>query len=218
MLAGVSIFERQAFFLSRKLDAIAARFDARNPSGVELHGSPMLQGRGLWKSYVRAERTAAIADALAEAANWSNGLRLFGVAIHKASYPDDPMHLGFEQVCSRFDMFLKRRYREADAQRGMIIFDKSTYEGALQSLTADFRTSGHRYGILRNLAEVPLFLDSRTSRMIQLADLVAFALYRHFERGDDRFYRIIQHRFDRDDGRTHGLVHMFKQPDAEPAP
>ncbi|CAN0508201.1 unnamed protein product, partial [Phaeothamnion confervicola] len=158
VLAGLSVFERLGYFLSLEIDRIAARFNAATPAAIELHAGPMFQGRGMWKTVPLADRLAAMTDALGVLARAPGGLRLFGIAVHKASYPDDPMHVAFEQICSRFDMFLMRRFRADDAQRGMIIFDKSTYESALQSLTADFRTSGHRYGVVRNLAEVPLFL------------------------------------------------------------
>lgn len=57
----------------------------------------------------------------------------------------------------------------------------------------------------RNLAEVPVFLDSRASRLIQLADLVAYSVFQKFERGDTRFFDIITHRFDAVGGVVHGL-------------
>lgn len=56
-----------------------------------------------------------------------------------------------------------------------MIFDKSTYEETIQNLATDFRTVGHQWNVIANLAEVPLFLDSKASRLIQLADLVAYA-------------------------------------------
>ena len=50
-----------------------------------------------------------------------------------------------------------------------------------------------------------MFLDSKASRLIQLADLIAFAIFRHYERGDSRFYSIIQAGFDAEGGIVHGL-------------
>jgi hypothetical protein len=55
------------------------------------------------------------------------------------------------------------------------------------------------------LAEVPLFLDSKASRLIQLADLVAYAVFRNYERTDSQFYDVIRDRFDREGGVIHGL-------------
>ena len=89
--------------------------------------------------------------------------------------------------------------------RTLAFFDESTYENTLQRLATDFRVIGHSWGLLRNLAEVPLFIDSRASRLIQLADLVAYAIFRKFEANDDQFYRIIAGDFDSQSGIAHGL-------------
>src|SRR5205085_9297776 len=103
------------------------------------------------------------------------------------------------------DQYLARLHKAGDTQRGVILFDKATYETTVQALATDFRTIGHRWGIIRNFSEVPLFLDSRASRLIQLADLIAYAIFRHYERGDDRFFSIIKNRFDSAGGINHGL-------------
>lgn len=132
--------------------------------------------------------------------------RLFAAVVRKSVVaPQDPVEHAFEQLASRFDQFLMRLHRSKDTHRGIIILDKSTYETPLQVLASDFRVIGHTWGVLRNLAEVPLFLDSRASRLIQLADLVAYALFRAFEFDDDQFASLIEHRFDRSGGNRHGL-------------
>jgi hypothetical protein len=51
----------------------------------------------------------------------------------------------------------------------------------------------------------PLFLDSKASRLIQLADLLAYTIFRYFEKSDQRFYPIIERRFDAEGGIIHGL-------------
>ncbi len=89
-----------------------------------------------------------------------------------------------------------------------MIFDKSTYETAIQGLARDFRTIGHTWGVLRNLAEVPLFIDSKASRLTQLADLVAYAIFRKYEFGDNSFFSMIENRFDKSGGITHGLCEI----------
>ena len=61
------------------------------------------------------------------------------------------------------------------------------------------------------MADVPLFVDSRATRIIQYADLVAYALWRKFEKGDDEFFDVISDAFDREGGVVHGL-HHFKDP------
>lgn len=118
----------------------------------------------------------------------------------------DPIEHAFEQLSSRFDLFLKRIYaKHQEAQRGIILFDKSSTEQRIQTLSREFKYSGHTWGKTKNIAEVPVFLDSKASRLIQLADLVAFALYRFYEHNDNSFYDIIKYCFDREGGVEHGL-------------
>jgi len=209
VLAGISLYERQSFWLANKLDRIAARFNPADPNSVELHGNAMLAGRKFWRQFRKSDRETAIKDALKILASSHNSNRVFICVIKKAlASPRDPVELAFEQLSSRFDHFLMRLHKNGDTQRGIIIFDKSTYESTIQNLATDFRTIGHSWGVIRNLAEVPLFLDSRASRLIQLADLIAYAAFKKYEKADDQFYSIIESRLDQEGGITHGLFEL----------
>ncbi len=206
VLAGLSVFERQGYWIANELDKIAARFNPSDHREVELHGSPMLSGRGIWRYYPKDERFKAIDDCLKVFADSHTTNRLFAIVIKKTAVsPNDPVEIAFEQLASRFDQYLMRLHKKGDTQRGMIIFDKSTYESSLQSLATDFRTMGHSWGVIRNFAEVPLFLDSKASRLIQLADIIAYIVLRHFERSDSYFFSMIQNRFDSEGSIVHGL-------------
>jgi len=206
VLAGFCVFERQGYWIAQELDKIAARFNPADPSDVELHGNPMSTGKGIFRRFPKSDRIQAISDALEIFVSSHPSNRLFASVIRKSKVsPADPVEFAFEQFSSRFDHYLTRLHKAGDTQRGVILFDKSTYETTLQSLATDFRTIGHRWGILRNFSEVPLFMDSRASRLIQLADLIAYAVFRFYESNDDRFFSIIKSRFDSEGGITHGL-------------
>jgi len=210
ILAGIAVFERQAHWLSTEVDKIAARFDPADPHSIELHGSPMLQGRDGWKAFPLVDRVKAMSDALGIVAASHVSTRLFGVAIRKAVLAGqaDILEDAFERICKAFDIYLMRLHKRGDSHRGIIVVDETSYEDAFQRLARDFRRTGHRWGVMRNLAEVPMCLDSKASRLIQLADLVAFACFRHYERGDSRFFDLIKSRFDETGGVQHGLVHV----------
>lgn len=103
-------------------------------------------------------------------------------------------------------MFLGRLYlKQKDPQRGIILFDNCSTEQRIQTLAREFKRSGHTYGKLRNFAEVPVFMDSQASRLIQLADLVAYALFRRYEHNDSKYFDVISACFDQDGGIVHGL-------------
>ena len=132
VLAGVAVFERTTHWVEQKLNDIARRFDANDPHAVELHGSPMRSGRGIWHAHTLQVRTDAIRDALhAGACSFQRkGVVLFGAVIRKEALSGgDPVEHAFEQVSNRFDLFLKRLYlKHNDKQRGIILFDKSSTE------------------------------------------------------------------------------------------
>jgi len=210
VLAGVCLFERQSFWISSELDKIAERFNPADPNSVELHGNPMYTGKGIWRKFSKEQRIQAIKDALSVLSASHKSNRIFVCIINKQiASPKDPVELAFEQLSSRFDHFLMRLHKTGDTQRGIIIFDKSTYESTIQNLATDFRTIGHSWGVIRNLAEVPLFLDSKASRLIQLADLIAYASFRQYEKADTQFFPIISNRIDMEGGVRHGLFELI---------
>ena len=76
------------------------------------------------------------------------------------------------------------------------------------------RMGKEEVGVVRNLADVPLFVDSRATRCIQYADLVAYAMWRKFEKGDGEFFDVIADSFDSEGGVVHGLHHFKRFDDA----
>ncbi|MCY3953067.1 MAG: DUF3800 domain-containing protein, partial [bacterium] len=96
----------------------------------------------------------------------------------------------FELVTKKFDDFVDRMSRGGQQQRGLIVHDRSSVEGTLQQWTNQWRVASSSLGQLRNLVDVPLFADSRATRALQAADLVAYALFRYYSRpggsSDDR--------------------------------
>lgn len=210
-MAGVCVAEQAVHHVLVDLDETVRQFlCVDEPSEYELHASPIRGGRGKWRQIPRATREGLIREALGVLKGRSRkNLRLFGAAIDKSAVsPDDPVEHAYEQLVSRFDKFLTRMAnRGRSRHRGLIIVDKSRYEETLQALAHEYRAGGTSWGKLRNLSEVPLFIDSRASRLLQLADLVSFALWRRYEYGDVELMTAIVEKFDREGGVYHGLYH-----------
>ncbi len=217
ILAGISVFERQIYHLISEADQYAASLGVGPGRDVELHASVMAAGRKApWKGSIRRKRLEFIEGGLdlLKNAHWS--VRTFAVAVDKQVVsPNDPVERAFEEICNRFNLYLTRLHnREGSQPRGLIVMDKSHYEETLQGLARRFREQGTRWGNLRNLAEVPLFVDSAASRLIQIADLLAWAVWRRYEQMDARYFDRIAHRFDSEGGVIHGLFHF--KPAGEP--
>jgi len=211
VLGAVSIFERGLFHQIKAADDCVSAFNLGDPHEIELHGSAMYNGRdGVWRTVrERSSREKCISAAL-DTLQGHASIRLFAVIIDKQCVsPRDPVSTAFEEICNRFNLFLTRMNdrRREENQRGLIVMDESKHEKPLQTLARKFRVDGSRWGHFKNIAEVPFFVDSRASRMIQLADLVAWSTFRKFEFKDGRFFDPIIRLFDADGGVVHGLVH-----------
>lgn len=213
VLAGIAVFERQVYHLDLMLNELARSIVADEPRDLEFHANEMQSGRKRWRHLgTREARRAHLCDALTCAERLKGEWALFGIVVEKAAMPhEDVMEYCFEQLCNRFDHFLARMHRRSNTQRGIIIMDESTKETRLQELALNFRTQGHRWGKLRNLVDVPFFVDSKATRLVQYADMVAYALWRACEHQDHQFLDLIEHRFDRAGEVVHGL-HIVSLP------
>jgi hypothetical protein len=214
VLGGVCLFEPQVHHITTALDAIAARIHPSDPDAVEFHASAIYAGRfAPFDSMSKDERRAIIKEVLQVFADSFRWAKAFACAVHKPSYPhSDPMEIAFEDLCSRFDMMLGRLRDEQISHRGIIILDESTYETTLQRLARDFRRLGTRWNtVIRNITEVPLFVDSQASRCVQVADHVAYSVFRRYESGDTKYLDIVLSRFDYDGRVFHGLSHKHAQ-------
>lgn len=210
VLGGVSVYEAQSHYLTQTLDQLAMAIDPQDPHGVEFHASEIFARRSHpWKRLSQQDARDMIKSVLRVVADAYDTARAFACVVHKDSFPNqDPMEIAFEDLCSRFDRYLQRTHAEGHSQqRGLVILDKSTYETPLQKMSIEFRTLGTKWGVLRRLADTPFFVDSRASRLIQIADHVAYAVFRRYQHGDAQYLDCFDHRFDSEDGVIHGLSH-----------
>jgi hypothetical protein len=111
-------------------------------------------------------------------------------------------------------MLRRLRASHGRPNRGLVIHDRRVLaEHDIQSWVSEWRTAAGAVGQLENLADVPLFADSRATRLLQAADLVSYALYRRYrpDRPADisgEYFATLWPRFDAAGGVTHGCVHF----------
>lgn len=213
VLAGFAIFERSTHWLEASINPIAARFNPIDPSAIEFHGSPMYSARADWAGVAPADRVQAVVDVLSLLQNPQLKLRVFASVIEKSTLPlDQILERSFEAIAHQFDQFLADMWvRRKDPQRGLVVCDKASYEQKFQALSSLFKHQGHQLGRLRNFAEVPLFLDSKASRLIQMADLIAYWIFRYYQSKDDRGFRLIEPAILRRGHQSVGLVATVTQ-------
>lgn len=98
-------------------------------------------------------------------------------------------------MCKRFDTLLKRRLKDGDEQRGLIVFAESHYEQRAKLWVKGFRELGTQWGLLHSLCDIPYFAPAKESRLLQLADYVAHALFLLFEKQDATLIKEIVKKF-----------------------
>ena len=209
VLAGIAIPENSIYWLGSQINNLATEIDANNPDIVEFHASEIFQGKvPPWDKIKKPDRIEVIKKILCILDKAHEDTVIFANAIYKADFPqNDPMEQAFEDLCSRFDIFLQRQYRVTESdQKGIIVLDKSSYEKSLQRLAQIFQQSGTRWRALNNIIDVPLFVDSKMSRFIQLADCIAYAIFRRYNANDLNYFNCIENRFHGGD-EYHGLAH-----------
>lgn len=209
VLTGFSVYETRAYWIDKAISDIVCKYIPSYPI-IEIHASPMRSGKGEWRGISRKIREAILMEALNLIVS-DRGIQLFASVIAKSkvsilSTISDDL---FSQVASWFDMFLRRIYKQSrgkNVQRGIAIFDGSKEEPKIQGLSHTFTNQANQWGNrLNNFAEVPLFLNSKMSRLLQLADVIAYSIFRKFEYNDDTYFSVIKDCFDSDGKAIHGL-------------
>jgi hypothetical protein len=231
LLGAVAIFEGRWRYVREDLDKLILHFFP--PPGTrppEIHLADLRRGKGAYRGMSPAQKAAIISDLCQVAANnLPSELRMFTVIAHKPTwFAANPGKTGedlysdlFEDLSSRFDLFLRHRNAEGAPSKGIIIADphKPDLSKALKAKHGTFQQSGTRWGRVYNLIETVFFLPSHESPGLQLADLCAYGVWRLLTANDPSIVTPIVSMFDReslgsghDPGKWHGVKCLTRHP------
>lgn len=228
ILAGFAIHEHDAHHLQRALNGILSRHLATinmNAQDFELHANEIKNPQGRkhkyspWRGVHHPLRRKILADSYKTLSNFHTSSNLmplaaFAVVVDKRKYGEsiDREQIAYELVLNKFDAMLGRLHRETgESHRGLVIHDERVVaEKDIQSWTDSWRQAAGRVGQLSNFAEVPLFADSRASRLLQAADLFAYAVWRYYglPTPDETYIKTLWSVFDHVNKDMHGIIHM----------
>jgi hypothetical protein len=213
VLCGAAMHEGQWRRLRRQLDEIQANNFPTAGTFLEFHASEMRTGARSFRGLPRPARTKA-AQEVYEVISRALGLTLFAAVIDKPSfvgkYHDrvDVYRGAFEGLSTMFNFFLERKQRQSErVGRGIVVFDEArpSLSREIRRLLAEFQAGGTRWASLGCIIETAFFFDSRSSRLMQIADFAAYAVYRWYEHGDDTYLKVIYRKFDHQGSKLHGL-------------
>lgn len=230
----MAIHEDDAARMQKELDALIIKYLERVPLNLdeyELHASEMRNAKkpdptkgpqktSIWANVDRATRAALLRASYElltkfKPSNPSLPVVLFSVAVDRrfhSTWNDlERERWAYEVLLGKFDDMLKTLRRRQLANRGLVIHDRRVVaEQDIQNWTAAWRATAERISQLQNLADVPLFADSRATRLLQVADIVSFAVFRFYNplTQDASSFNTIWPMFHGEGGITHGCVHF----------
>jgi hypothetical protein len=88
-----------------------------------------------------------------------------------------PTETAYGELLHLFDGFLRTGRRGGDPHNGVLVADRGRYQRALEAWVALARAKRpiptQRRQRLYALAETPFFVDSKSTRLVQVADILA---------------------------------------------
>ncbi len=227
VLGAAALFEGKWRHLRGALQGVLKKhFPDASKRPLEIHASHVRSGKGLFGALAPQEKHVLFADFCALVNDFRESeITLFAVVYHKQSWfaknpgatGDELYSAAFADLVSRFDLFLKRRYREGFPSKGLIIADprNTALSKALRKRVLQFHDSGTPWAALENVIESVLFLESHESPGLQLADLCSYVLWRVVSASDDKLARELKYCFDREpmtstgaSGKWHGVKYL----------
>ena len=208
VLGGFTVEDEQVDALRTSIVRIAELI----PSPIanrELHTSPMETGRRGWRGVPRTVRNQITNELL----TCFSTFRIKPFAVVASDFGQlDPRIDVHTRLFQQVNDYFEREYLDA-LRRYLVILDENPLRKRIQALAAETNLvsdtkTRHDYPF-GSMIEVPMFLDSELSRLLQLADFVAFWVHRAYATGDQRILNLLLPVFDQEPGGPiHGLVHL----------
>lgn len=148
--------------------------------------------------------------------NWGFA-RLFAECIDKIHFdplrsPSSLDEQAFSQIVSRFEQYLgnmAKMDKKNNKSFGLLIHDNN--ETVARKHTKQmkyFHKQGTIWTNINNIIETPLFVDSKLTSLIQIADLCSYGLRRYLENNEDELFTQIFSRADRKGNTSVGVRHF----------
>lgn len=215
VVGGVAVHEEDCYPLARALERRMKRILPAGEQELELHASRIWSARNEWSHIDHGVRVALLEAVFRDIVAWrsATGRRVttFAVAVKKADFTGSALDLAHQEIFKRFDAFVTRLHVQGESHRSLVIADNNeAYESLLQGVFLSWKSGGTRLGRMHSFADVPLYVDSRASRLVQVADFVAWATWHYYENSHTKWMQILNPAFDCEAGVQHGLVHLSR--------
>jgi len=215
VVGGVAVHEDAVRPFAGEINGTIGNFLSRAQRTAEIHGSPLRWGKGEWKSVTVAKRHALAKALLTIPGAWSHAgsssePRVYVVVVDRG-FSQSPFETAYGELLHTFDEGLRSGRKTGDPHNGILVADRGKYEKTLQAWVELARARDRRprqdERRLYALCETPFFVDSRSTRLMQMADLIAYSFYRGYQAGDWSWAQVLETALGRDHGQ---LLHLTK--------
>lgn len=135
----------------------------------------------------------------------------FSTCIHISALrtQKEALEKAVEDLTSRFNIFMKRLYSKDLRGKGLLIIDQA-HQARYRELIAEFQSVGSKYGKMTNIVDIPYFAGAQDTRMLEIADVCAYSVFRLYERKDHEYFDKLYPSFDKTSlrGGPEGLKHF----------
>jgi len=218
VLASVAIYEGEITKLSTELNNIQHTFFNDITYMIPFHACELNSGSGFFRKVPEKNRKLMM-DSIYNliASTHPPGVVAFAtvVNINSVNNGNEALEKALEDLTTRFNHFAVRQYKAGHPAKGLFIIDQC-HEKQYRDLFGKFKQWGTKYGYLGNILDIPYFAGRRDTRMLQIADFFAYAVFRYYEQNDRTFLDKIINRFDaRVKDQPDGLKHITKNKKCE---
>jgi hypothetical protein len=193
VVAAIAVHEDAVRPLAGEINGLMRGFVGRELADkLELHGRAMRMGAEGWDQVSPAKRMKLYHELLERLGTWEHAesgtkIEPFAVVMDR-DHSQSPTETTYGELLYAFDEMLRSRRRRGDGHNGVLIADESRYEKTLKAWVEVARAYRNRPAQdtrrLHALAETPFFINSKETRLMQYADLLAHGLFRGYNAGD----------------------------------
>ena len=206
VLAGVIVSEVDWKEINSKVDKLKRElFPSGNIEKIELHAHAIRKKKGILSQF-DYERVKEILRKLYELIQ-SLPVTIIAVAINKQELilnnsNREPLTDAWTFLIERFDKFVEKTFtRDGRVNLGLLVKDErmNSADNYVRDLLKSFGLHGTGFQSIRNVIEDPVFSPSHLNNIIQLADAVAYCVFRRIKNDGEfvSYFKTIKDNFDK---------------------
>jgi hypothetical protein len=199
VLAAVAVQEDHTFDLIRRMDIIQKKYFPSVHIPIPFHAVEIREGKGHFDKMAPEDRENLLLD-ICNLIGRQRFPRLvtFATVLHISVLrtQDEALDRTVADLTNRFNIFLNRLRTKGHPSKGLLIIDQAHQE-RYRDLIHEYQSKGSKYGYLGHIIDIPYFAGLSDTRLLQLADVCAYSVYRCYERNDSKYFDAIFPSFDK---------------------